>query len=545
MSKYYQKIRMQFKYKSELATGNNRTDKEEKQISSDGTAYLDDIYLERGNYFVVVESVDKGEGSFNTDYILSAVESKTLYPGIDNSDDTFEQAALLDPAAFDTSIKNWLGTGDEADFFKFSLTPEMSSTLLLTFDVKTAEAVENGLLEVICCDKWGETLTIDVLSAGQWSIETLLAGTEMYIGFTCDRSIRDFDYSFKVSETISADSLSGSADGIRWGAVSGEAGYVVEYSPDNFSTVLEMETDSSEIDFYGLASGTYQWQVKVIDGVFSPAEQISAEEDVSDGKLVSDTDGNMDVFFADSNDVWGSGFAAVHQTSGELVVLEGMNRITNVFCGSDDASLLILTDDLNGDALFVDDIYSAWGNDGARFAQIDEIRAGAGDDIIDMTSSSFAYDGGELAIRGGAGNDVIWASGESNKLFGDAGDDRITGSTGSDLIVGGSGDDSMCSGGGDDIFAFCENWGSDTVVITDNARITLWFSSGSESNWDPVNRIYRDGSNTVTVSGGENSCIELKFGDDGVQYADLLEAGAFEPFTGEKIFENKDKGTLA
>ena len=34
MSKYYQKIRMQFKYKSELATGNNRTDKEEKQISS-------------------------------------------------------------------------------------------------------------------------------------------------------------------------------------------------------------------------------------------------------------------------------------------------------------------------------------------------------------------------------------------------------------------------------------------------------------------------------------------------------------------------------
>ena len=34
MSKYYQKIRMQFKYKSELATENNRTDKEEKQISS-------------------------------------------------------------------------------------------------------------------------------------------------------------------------------------------------------------------------------------------------------------------------------------------------------------------------------------------------------------------------------------------------------------------------------------------------------------------------------------------------------------------------------
>ena len=518
---------------------------EEKQIEADGTAYLDDIYLESGNYFVVVESVDKGEGNFNTDYILSAAESKTLYPEIDNCDDTFEQASLLEPAAFDTSIKNWLGTGDETDFFKFSLAPEMSSTLLLTFDIKTAEAIENGLLEVVCCDKWGETLTIDVLPAGQWSIETLLAGTEMYIGFTCDRSIRDFDYSFKVSESISADSLSGSADGIRWGAVSGAAEYVVEYSSDNFATVLDMETVSSEIDFYGLASGTYQWRVKVIDGVFSPAEQISAENDDAGVKLVSDADGNIDVFFADANDTWGSGFAAVHQTSGELVVLDGMNRITNVFCGSDDASLLILTDALNGDALFVDDIYSALGSDGARLAQIDEIRAGAGDDIIDMTSSRFAYDGRELSIRGGAGNDVIWASGGGNKLFGDAGDDRITGGAGSDLIVGGSGDDSMYSGGGDDIFAFCENWGSDTVEITDNTCITLWFSSGSESNWDPVSRIYRDGSNTVTVYGGVNSHIELKFGDAGGQYADLLEAGAFEPFTGEKIFEDKDKGTLA
>lgn len=33
MSKYYQKIRMQFKYKSELATINNRADKEEKYIN--------------------------------------------------------------------------------------------------------------------------------------------------------------------------------------------------------------------------------------------------------------------------------------------------------------------------------------------------------------------------------------------------------------------------------------------------------------------------------------------------------------------------------
>ena len=38
----------------------------------------------------------------------------------------------------------------------------------------------------------------------------------------------------------------------------------------------------------------------------------------------------------------------------------------------------------------------------------------------------------------------------------------------------------------------------------------------------------------------------LKFGDDGCdQYASLLGAGAFDEFTSERIFEDKDKGMLA
>jgi hypothetical protein len=520
---------------------------EEKRLDADGNAFIDDIYLESGNYFVVVDSVDKGEGQFNTDYILSASEVKVLYPEIDNSDDTWEQAALLNSFAFNTTIKNWLGTGDDADFFKFSSGPdsELPSVLLLTFDGATAQAIENGLLEVVCHDQWGQTLTVDVLSAEQWSIETFSSGTEVYIGFTCDGSVREMNYSFKVSESISSGSLSGSAEGIRWGTVSGAAGYVVEYSPDNFSTVLNIGTVSCGVDFFGLPAGDYQWRVKVIDGVFSPTGQLSAAENMTAQKLVSEADGKMDLFFADAGEVWGSGFAAVHQTSGELVILDGKNRISNIFSGSDDANLLILTDDLNGDALFVDDIYSAFGDEGARFARIDEIRAGAGDDIIDMTSSRMVYDGGALCIRGGSGNDVIWAAGEENSLFGDTGDDRITGSGGFDLIVGGSGDDHLSSGGGNDIFAFCENWGTDTVEITDASCITLWFASGTESNWDSDNRIYRDGNNTVTVLGGKDSLIELKFGDDGVQYAALSEAGAFSSSGSEKIFEDKDKGTLA
>jgi uncharacterized membrane protein YqgA involved in biofilm formation len=57
----------------------------------------------------------------------------------------------------------------------------------------------------------------------------------------------------------------------------------------------------------------------------------------------------------------------------------------------------------------------------ARIAQIDEIRAGVGNDIIDMTSQQFDYIGDGVKISGGLGDDTIWANNGSNTLFGDAG----------------------------------------------------------------------------------------------------------------------------
>ena len=87
-----------------------------------------------------------------------------------------------------------------------------------------------------------------------------------------------------------------------------------------------------------------------------------------------------------------------------------------------------MTDDANGDALFVDDIYTALpgtvAEQQARIAQIDEIRAGAGDDVVDMTSQRFACVGDGVKIYGGLGNDTIWANNGNNILYGDAGNDR-------------------------------------------------------------------------------------------------------------------------
>ena len=316
---------------------------------------------------------------------------------------------------------------------------------------------------------------------------------------------------------------------------------------------LQIESDMTGLDFFGLPDGFYQCTRQGIGLTEKNTSSFFVSSSSSESSnFTSDADGNMDVFFANVSGTWGTDYAAGHHGSrnfwsgtGEQVKLYGKNKIADVFSGSSDANILVLTDDANGDALFVEDIYTSFGKDAARFSQINEIRAGAGDDIIDMTSQMYAYDGEEMTIRGGLGDDVIWAVGGDNDLFGDAGNDRIVGSSGFDLIVGGAGNDSMHSGGGNDIFAFCENWGVDTVEITDNAYITLWFASGNASNWDAGKRVYRDGSNSVTVIGGANSTIDLKFGNAGGQYSDMVDIGAFESAASEKIFEDKNNGMLA
>lgn len=112
------------------------------------------------------------------------------------------------------------------------------------------------------------------------------------------------------------------------------------------------------------------------------------------------------------------------------------------------------------------------------------------------------------------------------------------------MIAGGIGNDRMHGGG--DIFAFCANWGTDTVEQLAGASITLWFAFGDESHWNASALTYTDGDNSVTVKGVSAEQVTLKFGDDGSeQYAALASAGAFADFTSRKIFEGEKAGMLA
>ncbi|MBE6391577.1 MAG: hypothetical protein E7042_05165 [Lentisphaerae bacterium] len=347
--------------------------------------------------------------------------------------------------------------------------------------------------------------------------------------------------------------LSGSPDKLSWLQAQDSTGYTVEYFKENGDGAIVIKTSGTEVDTIGLPDGKYSWRVcSDNNNQWVSGEVIkNVRSDKNAAVLSSDGDGNIDLFFAGADGNWQSFFSAEYRGVGgieESVSLAGKNRITDIFAGSDDANVLVLTDDSCGDALFLDDVYSAFG-DRARLTQIQEIRAGAGDDIIDLSSSQFEFESREVTVYGGAGNDVIWANrtGENNVFYGDAGDDLLIGSAGNDVLIGGSGDDRFCGGGGNDLFCFGGEWGSDVIEQSAGGRVNLWLESGSIANWYADTLTYTDGENSIRVTGVADSDISVYFGNDFDSgfWQSYQADGAFAEYVTEKIFEEKKQGVLA
>ena len=366
------------------------------------------------------------------------------------------------------------------------------------------------------------------------------------------------------SDVVVLDDLTGSKDEVSWKSSAVVPQFSVQFSTDSFEHTFAFETTGTAVDLLGLPAGTHQWRVKAnTEDEEQDNEWYVGEEIVSDhtndkpSVFQSKADAIDDLFFATPNGTWSRLYYAKHAGSvgdwsgtGEMVSAAGKGRIQDLFFGSADPGILCLTDSENGDALFLDDVYTVLPDEikenTARLFRLQNINAGAGDDIVDMTSQRFEYTGSKLFIYGGDGDDVIWAGKGRNMLFGDAGNDRIVGASSDDVIVGGIGDDTMHGGGGSDIFTFCENWGSDTIEQLAEGSVTLWFLEGSMDNWDAASLSYTDGENSVTVSGVSAENVTLKFGvEESEVFVRLYYKEAFAEFATQKIFDDKDNGILA
>ena len=337
--------------------------------------------------------------------------------------------------------------------------------------------------------------------------------------------------------------VSNDASVIAWCGDTSGSGYWVEIAQDDtFGGAIRIATDGQAFDVAS-AAGDYSCRTTEQNGEFTTDSASWSSDDHTPRQVVSNGNGRADVFFAtvSENDLWTSKYQAKNMVTGETASITGKNRIRDTFTGSaSDANILYLSDTENGDGLFMDDIYSEFG-DAARVNLIREVRAGAGDDVVDMTSKDYTAELAGMTVRGGSGNDVVWGAAGGNRLFGDAGNDRIAGGTDDDVIAGGAGDDKLAGGGGNDTFTFGGNWGNDVISQAANGTVTLWFESGSLSNWDEATLTYSDNGNIVKFSGVSAAQISFKFGDDGSQqFADLAASGAFLESTAESVFETEE-----
>ncbi|MCG8509608.1 MAG: hypothetical protein MI741_10325, partial [Rhodospirillales bacterium] len=168
-----------------------------------------------------------------------------------------------------------------------------------------------------------------------------------------------------------------------------------------------------------------------------------------------------------------------------------MNRSEDVFIGGEGEDTLQMTD--GDDALFLDDGFSDSPTDGPRISGIENIDAGAGDDVVDLTSTRYETD--DITIDGGSGDDVIWSS---------SGDDDLLGGTGDDEIFGGAGDDTIDGGAGIDTAVFTGSFADYAISIdTVTGVITVAGPDGTDTLTNIENLRFDDGVVPVDTLGGE------------------------------------------
>ena len=173
-------------------------------------------------------------------------------------------------------------------------------------------------------------------------------------------------------------------------------------------------------------------------------------------KIILETDG-----------IWGSGKEAWNISASKTIFskikITGKNKFTDVIDGEQGIDTIDLTS--QSDAFFLHDTFSSFHDNitlkkdlfdrqyADRIISVEEINAGEGDDVVDLTSTDTNLTD-NMKIDGGSGNDVIWSS---------SGNDILIGGNGNDILFGGSGNDTLTGGTGLDIFEFSIGSANDTI----------------------------------------------------------------------------------
>lgn len=258
---------------------------------------------------------------------------------------------------------------------------------------------------------------------------------------------------------------------------------------------------------------------------------------IAGANLLEGAAGN-DTLNYNADGVWSNRFAAKNVGSivdigtGQTKNLSGYNRTFDQFNGGAGLDTLNLT--AGNDLIALDDTFSARPADtsGPRISGVEIIKAGAGNDIVDLTSDRYDY--GDITIDGEDGNDVIWASAGNDTLYGGIGNDEIYGGFGHDIIDGGDGNDTLRASNGNDIITGGNGndivyGGNDSDVISGDAgNDTLYGDAGDDiligglGNDTLYGGAGRDTFVFDTLS-GKDTVKDFNLTDDKLDIADILQ----------------------
>ena len=226
-------------------------------------------------------------------------------------------------------------------------------------------------------------------------------------------------------------------------------------------------------------------------------------------------DSGADTFILEPDLRYAADLVAFNATSafqtgtGERINLEGLSKFEHVLDGGQGQDALIMTN--QDDALILHDNFSrfhesitperdAFGHFGTqRILNIEEISAGVGNDVIDLTSTDYSLASTSMTLAGDEGNDIIWGS--------DA-DDIIYGGMGNDVLFGGAGVNHLVGGAGADTFQFTAS-SLDTTVddfnFNDGDIVQIFETEDFELiSWGQVGRtvsfFFDDGQISVTLA---------------------------------------------
>ena len=236
--------------------------------------------------------------------------------------------------------------------------------------------------------------------------------------------------------------------------------------------------------------------------------------DTLDGRGGSDRlsgNGGNDTLMYFADGLWTSSFVAYNAGSpgnagsGKFAAIAGKNRSFEVFDGG--AGEDVINGTSIDDALFLDDSFSPFPNgSGARIANVERINAGAGNDVIDFTSTVFAY--GNVTLDGGDGNDVLWASLGNDILLGGAGNDDLFGGAGQDYLNGGAGNDTLNGDRGNDLL---EGAAGDDILSDTFANNLFYAKEGND-------QLTGGDGNDLFIGGSGNDSVVTGLGADVIAF---------------------------